>query len=98
MEEKNKKRWPRVRPYSFLFGVSSLPCSAETQWALSFWPLRPLVRRVVAMLRPMCFCTVEDGRLMCLNLQELGGIVPVTSVVLDAWMSSWWNNRSHDKS
>jgi hypothetical protein len=32
------------------------------QQALIFWPLRLLVLRVVATLRPVRLCAVEDGR------------------------------------
>jgi hypothetical protein len=54
--------WHWVWPSFSLSSVSSLPCSVEMQWASSFWPLHQLVQHIVAMLRPMCFCTVEDGR------------------------------------
>jgi hypothetical protein len=61
-----------VWPSSFLSGVSSLPCSTETQWALSFWPLCPLVRRAMAMLCPVCFCTVKDRRRVRMDLRREG--------------------------
>jgi hypothetical protein len=79
-EREKQKRWPRVRPSSSLSGVSSFPCSAEMLWALSFWPLHPLVQRAVAILRPMRFCAVEDGRYVRLDLRRVGvgGIVAVT--------------------
>jgi hypothetical protein len=48
----------------FLSGGSSFPCSIEMQWALIFWPLHPLVQHVVAMLRPVCFCAVQDEQYM----------------------------------
>jgi hypothetical protein len=71
-EREKQKRWPQVRPSSFLSGGSSFPCSAEMQQALIFWPLHPLVQHVVAMLRPVCFCTVEDGRYGHPNLRREG--------------------------
>jgi hypothetical protein len=52
--------------------VSSLPYSAEMQRVLSFWPLRPLVRRAMAMLHPVCFSTIEDGRRVHLDLRREG--------------------------
>jgi hypothetical protein len=70
-KEKNKKV-ARVWPSSSSSGMSSLPCSVETQWVSSFWPLRPLVQRVVAMLRHVCFCTIEDERCVCPDLRREG--------------------------
>jgi hypothetical protein len=32
----------------------------------------PLVQCVVAMLRPVCFCTIEDGRRVCPDLRREG--------------------------
>jgi hypothetical protein len=86
-----------VWPSSSLSGMSSLPYSAETQWASSFWPLRPLVQRAVATLRPMCFCTIEDGWCVCPDCveRELGSTTVVTPVAVEAWTSSWWNDRGH---
>jgi hypothetical protein len=52
--------------------MSSFPYSAEMLWALSFWPLHPLVQRAVAMLRPVCFCAIEDGRYMRPNVRREG--------------------------
>jgi hypothetical protein len=67
-----QKRWPRVRPSFSLSGVSNFPCSAEILWVLRFWPLHLLVQYVVAMLRPMCLCAVEDGLCVCPNLHREG--------------------------
>jgi hypothetical protein len=60
-EREKQKRWPRAWLSSSLSGGSSFPCSAEMQHVLIFWPLRLLVLRDVAMLRPVCLCAVEDG-------------------------------------
>jgi hypothetical protein len=57
---------------SSLFDVSSFPYSAETLWALSFWPLHPLVQRVMAMLRPVCFCAIEDEQYVHSDLRREG--------------------------
>jgi hypothetical protein len=72
-EKEKQKRWPRAWQSSSLSGVSSFSCSAETLWALSFWPLHPLVQHVVAMPRPVCFCAVEDGRYVRLDLRRERG-------------------------
>jgi hypothetical protein len=61
-EREKQKRWSRVRPSSSLSGGSSFPCGAEMQQTLIFWPLHPLVQHVVAMLRFVRVCAVEDGR------------------------------------
>jgi hypothetical protein len=71
-EREKQKRWSRVRPSSSLSSENSFPCSAEMQHALIFWPLHPLVQHVVAMLCPMCFCAVEDGRYGCPDLRREG--------------------------
>jgi hypothetical protein len=49
------------------------PYSTEMQWALIFWPLHPLVQHVAAMLCPLCFCAIEDGRYGRLDLRREGG-------------------------
>jgi hypothetical protein len=70
-KEKNKKGGlgcGRLPPYS----VEIVPCNAEMQWALIFWPLHPLVQHTVAMLRPVCFCAVVDGRYMRPDLRREG--------------------------
>jgi hypothetical protein len=61
-----------VWPSSSLSGVSSLPCSVGMQWASSFWPLRLLVQRTMAMLCPVCLCTIEDGWCICPDLHREG--------------------------
>jgi hypothetical protein len=68
-----------------LIGGSSFPYSAEMQYALIFWPLHPLVQHAVAMLRPVCFCVVEDGRYGHPDLRRegVGGIVVVTPVAVE---------------
>jgi hypothetical protein len=48
-ERENKKVASGVAVFLLIY-VSILPCSTGTQWASSFWPPRPLVQRVVAML------------------------------------------------
>jgi hypothetical protein len=72
MKEKNKKRWPRVWPSSFLLGGSSFPYSVEMQQALIFWPLRPLVLHAVARLRTVCLCAIEDRQYGHPNLRRKG--------------------------
>jgi hypothetical protein len=64
---------------------------------LIFWPLLPLVQHVVAMLRPVCFCAIEDGRYMCPDLRRegVGGIAAVTPIDVEVWISWWWNDRGH---
>jgi hypothetical protein len=42
----------------------------DTYSALIFWPLHPLVQRVIAMLWPMHLCTIEDGRRVHLDLRR----------------------------
>jgi hypothetical protein len=74
------------------------PYSAEMQQALIFWPLHPLVQHVVAMLRPVCFCAVEDGCGTGARIRVergVGGIVAITPIAAEVWMSSWWNDRGH---
>jgi hypothetical protein len=93
--QKRKKRWHRVWPSSSLSSVSSFPCSA--MMSLSFWPLHPLVQHVVAMLHPVCFCAVEDGRYVHPDLRREGIMwyscrYPVT---VEVWTSWWWNDRGH---
>jgi hypothetical protein len=34
------------------------------------------------------------GALICVE-RELGGIVVVTPVIVEVWMSSWWNGWGH---
>jgi hypothetical protein len=96
-EREKQKRWPRVWSSSSLSSVNSFSCSAETLWVLSFWPLHLLAQRAVAMLRPVCFCAVEDGWYMHPDLRRegVGGIVAVTLVTIEVWTSSWWNDRGH---
>jgi hypothetical protein len=72
-KREKQKRWPRVRLFFSLSGGSSFPYSAEMQWVLIFWPLHPLAQRVVAILRPMCLCAIEDGRYGHPNLHRDGG-------------------------
>jgi hypothetical protein len=50
-----------------------------------------MVRRVVAMLHPVCFCTIKDGWCVRLNLRRegLGSTVAVTPVVVEAWTPLW---------
>jgi hypothetical protein len=57
---------------SSLSSVSSFPYSAEMLWALSFWPLHPFVQHVMAMLRPVCFCAIEDVQYVRLDLRREG--------------------------
>jgi hypothetical protein len=51
----------------------------------------------MAMLRPVCFYAVEDGRYVRSDLRRegVGGIVTVTPVVVEVWTSSWWNDQGH---
>jgi hypothetical protein len=82
--------WSQVWLSSFLSGVSSLPYSAETQWASSFWPLCPLVQHAVTTLCHVCFCTSRmDGARgrICVE-RELGSTVAVTPVAVEVWISS----------
>jgi hypothetical protein len=51
-EREKQKKWHRAWPSSSLCGGNSLPCSAEMQQALIFWPFRLLVLRAMATLRP----------------------------------------------
>jgi hypothetical protein len=69
------------------------------QRALIFWPLHPLVQHVVAMFHPVCFCAVGDGWYGRLDLRRegVGGILAVTPVAVEVWMSSW-NDRGHVRS
>jgi hypothetical protein len=96
-KDEKQKRWTQARPSSSLSGGNSSPCSALMQQALIFWPLRLLVLRAVAMLCPVRLYAVEVGRYGCLDLRRegLGGIVVITSVVVEVWMPSWWNNGDH---
>jgi hypothetical protein len=86
-----------VQPFSSLSGGCNFPCSAEMQHALIFWLLHPLAQYVVGMLRPVCFCAVEDGRYGRPDLRREGSscIVAVIPVAVEVWMSSWWNDRGH---
>jgi hypothetical protein len=95
--KRKTKMWPRVWPSSSLSGESSFPCSAEASWALSFWSLHPLVRRVVTMLRPVCFCAVEGGRYVRLDLCREGVMWHSCRypVIVEVWTSLWWNDRGH---
>jgi hypothetical protein len=89
---KKQKRWPRVWPSSSLSSVSSFPYSAEMLRSLSFWPLRLLVQRAVAMLRPMCGYTVEDEGCVRPNLRRergLGSTIVITPVAIEVRTSSW---------
>jgi hypothetical protein len=51
----------------------------------------------MAMLRPVCFCVVEDGRYVRpdLSREGVGGIVAVTLIAVEVWTSWWWNGRGH---
>jgi hypothetical protein len=62
-----------VRPSSSLSSVTNFPYSAEMLWALIFWPLYPLVQHAMAMLRPVCFCAIEDGWYVCPDLRRERG-------------------------
>jgi hypothetical protein len=48
----------------------------------------------MAMLYPVCFCAVEDGQYMYSDLHRegVGGIVAITPVAVEVWMSLWWND------
>jgi hypothetical protein len=61
MKEKNKKVASGAAVF-LLIRWEQFPCSVEMLWALSFWPLHPLVLRAVATLCPMHLCAVEDRR------------------------------------
>jgi hypothetical protein len=69
MKEKNKKCGIWTWPSSSLSGGNNLPCSAEMQQALIFWPFRLLVLRAMATLRPLHLCAVEDRRYGHLDLR-----------------------------
>jgi hypothetical protein len=67
--------------------MNSLPYSTETRCVVAI--LRPLLQCVVAILRPVCFYTVDDGRRVRPDLcRELGSIVVITPIAVEAWMSS----------
>jgi hypothetical protein len=95
MKERNKKVASGVAVLLLLWEQFSY--STEMQQTLIFWPLRLLVLRAVAMLCPVCLCAVEDGRHGRPDLRREGvswysGRYPV---VVEVWMSSWWNDRGH---
>jgi hypothetical protein len=58
MKEKNKKVASSMTVF-LLIWWEQFSCSTEMQQALIFWPLRLLVLRAVAMLRPVCLYAVE---------------------------------------
>jgi hypothetical protein len=57
---------------SSLSGVGSFPCSAEMYLVFIFWPLHPLVQRVVARPRTVRVCAVEDRWYVRLDLRREG--------------------------
>jgi hypothetical protein len=64
---------------------------------LIFWPLHLLVQHAVAMLRPVCFYAVKDGRCVHPDLRREGVMWYSCRypVVVEVWTLSWWNDRSH---
>jgi hypothetical protein len=84
-----------VRLSSSLSTRCNFSCSAETQQALIFWLPRPLVLYVVATLRPVCLCAIEDRRYGCPDLRREGSgrYNCRYPVAIEVWMLSWWNDR-----
>jgi hypothetical protein len=99
IKEKNKKMALGVAVF-LLIRWELFSCSTEMQQALIFWPLRLLVLRVVAMHCPMCLCAIEDGRHGCPDLrrERVMWYSGRTPIVVEVWMSLWWNDRGHVES
>jgi hypothetical protein len=95
--ERETKMWPQAWPSFFLSGGNSFPvaqrCNKRCSFGLSvcwccvLWPCFVLCAYV--LLR-----TGDTGALICVE-RGLGGIVVVTPVAIEVWMSSWWNDRGH---
>jgi hypothetical protein len=96
-ERERQKRWHRVMPSSSLSGANSVPYSAGTSRLLSFWPLRLLVQRAMAMSRPVCPCVIEDRMYVRPDLggEGVGGTVAVPPVAIAVWSWWWWNDQGH---
>jgi hypothetical protein len=96
MKEKNQKMASGVAVF-LLIQWEQFSYSAEIQQALLFclsicwccmlWPCLVLCASVP--LR-----TGDMGTRICIE-RGLGGIVVITPIAVEVWLSSWWNDRGH---
>jgi hypothetical protein len=90
--------WPRAWPSSSFSGGNSFPVAQRYHRRCFFdlsicgccvlWPCLVLCASVP--LR-----TGDMGARICVERGLLGGIVVITPVAVDVWMSSWWNDWGH---
>jgi hypothetical protein len=84
-ERQKHKRWPRAGPSSSLSSENSFPVAQRCNR-----------HDLLASLSASAAC--YGHALSCASLcaeRRLGGIVVVTPVAVEVWMSWWWNDRGH---